>query len=573
MTSSACYHLRVPRARLVALALFVASGAAAPGTLHAAPQVEIKGKSSLSLTKVKSRDHGVEVTGQLVDKLTNEGLSGQNVTVTIGGVVESAMTQPDGTFRVVVPADVGPVKVELGYRGTRVIDHADVLTVTTDPSKQQIELGVTKIADEPKGARLRIAALGEDGPVDNLPIELAIAAQNTDTFRPLASGRSGAEISLARKDAGGPGMFRLRASYRGDDHDQGATKEVLVELSSSTSTTMTLSTTRLAYEEDLIARGTVMDDDGTPVPEATVTLTSGDRRLAQGATDKTGGYRFSVEASVLGQGSLGIQVQAEPGTSYVKPSRSEPVIVRVSSPAPVPVSYTIAAFLATGLAAAAFFIARTKPWLRFKKPAPPLEGEPLAGDVPVDMTDGGLVIAKPGLVSTLRRAVDEGFAGLVRDTVRGRPIGDALIRVTLGETVHELRSTADGAFAIEQLGTGDWRAEVSSLGHVTEHFGVTIPHHGELRGVRVDLVPVRERVFQLYRRAAEPVLPEPRLWGIWSPRQIVDHVRAKRPTPALSELTDYVEEIYFSPRVAAEAALSGAIERVERAIDERVSRR
>jgi hypothetical protein len=110
---------------------------------------------------------------------------------------------------------------------------------------------------------------------------------------------------------------------------------------------------------------------------------------------------------------------------------------------------------------------------------------------------------------------------------------------------------------------------VLAPGHVTEKFVVSIPHRGELRGVRVDLVPVRERVFQLYRRAAEPVLPEVRLWGIWSPRQVFDHVRSKRPSPALSELTDFVEEIYFSPRLAEETVLSAASEQVDRAIRER----
>ena len=116
---------------------------------------------------------------------------------------------------------------------------------------------------------------------------------------------------------------------------------------------------------------------------------------------------------------------------------------------------------------------------------------------------------------------------------------------------------------------GEWSAEVAAPGHVTETFVVSIPHRGELRGVRVDLVPVRERVFQLYRRAAEPILPEPRLWGVWSPRQIVDHVRSKRPTPALAELTDFVEEVYFSPRIAEETVLPMASERVDRAIRER----
>ncbi|HLL23032.1 MAG TPA: carboxypeptidase-like regulatory domain-containing protein, partial [Kofleriaceae bacterium] len=147
---------------------------------------------------------------------------------------------------------------------------------------------------------------------------------------------------------------------------------------------------------------------------------------------------------------------------------------------------------------------------------------------------------------------------------------DASIRLVLGDTMRELVTDADGAFSVDQLTTGEWRAEVFAPGHVTEVFGVAIPHRGELRGVRIDLVPVRERVFQLYRRAAEPVLPEAKLWGIWSPRQIMDHVRAKKPSPALADLTDFVEEVYFSPRVSAEAILPAASQHVERALAERL---
>jgi hypothetical protein len=166
----------------------------------------------------------------------------------------------------------------------------------------------------------------------------------------------------------------------------------------------------------------------------------------------------------------------------------------------------------------------------------------------IEQQQGGLVVAKPGVVATLRRPHDDGFAGVVRDTVRGRPVSDAVVIVVLGDAERSVRTQADGSFTIDKLAVGEWRAEVAAPGYVTERFAVTIPHRGELRGVRVDLVPVRERVFQLYRRAAEPVLPESRLWGIWSPRQIVDHVRSKRPSPALADLTDFVEEVYFSPR-------------------------
>jgi hypothetical protein len=153
--------------------------------------------------------------------------------------------------------------------------------------------------------------------------------------------------------------------------------------------------------------------------------------------------------------------------------------------------------------------------------------------------------------------------------VRGRPVADAEVELRLGDLRRAVTTGADGGFALEGLALGEWSAQVTAPGHVTETFVVSIPHRGELRGVRVDLVPVRERVFQLYRRAAEPLLPEPRLWGVWSPRQIVDHVRRKRPTPALAELTDFVEEIYFSARVAEETVLPTASERVDRAIRER----
>ena len=41
------------------------------------------------------------------------------------------------------------------------------------------------------------------------------------------------------------------------------------------------------------------------------------------------------------------------------------------------------------------------------------------------------------------------------------------------------------------------------------------------------------------------------------------------PEPALAALTDFVEEVYFSPRLAEESVLESAAERVDLAIRER----
>jgi hypothetical protein len=113
----------------------------------------------------------------------------------------------------------------------------------------------------------------------------------------------------------------------------------------------------------------------------------------------------------------------------------------------------------------------------------------------------------------------------------------------------------DGAFGFEELAEGAQLATVSASGYVSERFELDIPHRGELRDTRVDLLPVRERIFQMYREVAESFLPRPDLWGVWTPRQIFDHVRAARTAQALSRLTDYVEEKYFSARVPEEAEL------------------
>lgn len=532
----------------------------------AAPVVDIRAQTQLVLGSVRLvGDEQAEVTGQLLDRLTGDGLGNQRVIVRVGGAEATTFTQPDGTFRVTMYVAPGPQTVELSYGGSTLLDAAQPFTTVTDPARAQVVLSV-RAEPAPDGMLLIVNATVEDRPAQ-LPVEISLGIPGETALKPLQTIQSGSDLIVTRAAAGGPGPRRIRASFAGDDARQAATAETVFELSSTTTTTMKLADTDLAYEDDIVVTGKVIDEDDQPVARAAVTLTAGDRRLAQGATRDDGTYRFEVEAEILGKGQYGVVVASDPALTFLRGSKADPVIIKIAAPQPVPVSYTIAAFLLTTLAAAGFFLARSKPWRRLRRAAPPADApEKDTGDEPAS---GGLVVAKPGIVSTLRRPHDDGFSGAVRDTVRARPVPDAVVRIILGSTDREVRTAADGSFAIEGLPPGEWRAEVAAPGHVTERFAVTIPHRGELRGVRVDLVPVRERVFQLYRRAAEPALPEARLWGIWSPRQIVDHVRAKRPSPALAELTDFVEEVYFSARVSTETVIPHASERVDRAIRER----
>ena len=565
------------RSALVFLCVLAHAAAAQP---H---QVQIRAQTRLTLDRVRLiGDDQAEVRGQLVDGLTGDGLQGQTIVIQIGDETTHATTGPDGRFRATIakPGD-GAQAIDLAFGGSKLMEPAQ-LNQLTDLAHAQVVLTID-VADAPGALSVVVRATADDRPVE-LPIALSVGLPGGGPIKPLAKLTSGTPYLLTRKAAGGPGARRLHAEFAGDDARQAAQVERTVELTSGSITTITLSSRRIAYEDDLVVIGRVTDEDGPGIHRAAVTLTSGDRRLAQGATAEDGSYRFRVEGEVLGQGQWGLQVSADPGRPSIRPSRSPPEIVRVSTPAPVPVSYTIAAFLATACAAGGFFAARARPWQKLRRPAPPAE-MPTNGALD-EALEGGLVVAKPGLVSTLRRASDEGFSGVVRDAVRGRPVAGAVVRLErrsredqddkrereareLHDGERSVTTGADGSFAFEALAMGDWSAAVRAHGHVTETFVVSIPHRGELRGVRVDLVPVRERVFQLYRRAAEPILPEPRLWGVWSPRQIVDHVRSKRPSPALADLTDFVEEVYFSPRVCEETVLPTASERVDLAIRER----
>jgi hypothetical protein len=77
------------------------------------------------------------------------------------------------------------------------------------------------------------------------------------------------------------------------------------------------------------------------------------------------------------------------------------------------------------------------------------------------------------------------------------------------------------------------------------------------------MLAVRERIFEMYGEVAASRLPSADLWGVWTPRQILDHVRRGRPAPALGRLTDYIEEVYFSQRAPDEDALEDAARRID----------
>ncbi len=541
----------------VTLALLIT---AAGRVAAAPPTVAIRARADLTLGSVRrTADGQVRIHGELHDHASGAGLGGQTVQISLGGVTAEAITRPDGSFDVEVAAGAGSVEVALAFPGGDGIDAARTEPATVDPSKATVDMTVSTSVT-PQGVLVTVVTTSDGAPLA-VPVTVRISPTDKDEPHKDVAMRSGQPTLIRRVDALGAGSRRLTARFAGDTSHAAATTAVVIELASDTTTSVEAPETA-AYDATIRLRGRVLDADGAGVGKVTVTAAGDDkRRLGSATTGADGKFRIDVEASLLGTGRHGLVLTAEPREAWLRGSQSPVVVITVGAPRPAPVAITIAAFAATVLTALGFVWARRR---RERRAAAAPEAPRV--DAP---PRGGLDVARPSLVSTLRRASDHGFAGAVRDSVRTRPLAEATVNLALGADARTTLSGPDGRFAFEALPAGEWTATVRAAGHVSERFAVTIPHRGELRGARVDLVPVRERAFAIYRSAALPLLPRPELWGIWSPRQIVDHVRARRSPPALAALTAQIEEIYFSGRVPDEDVLPSVEANAAAAIAER----
>ncbi len=550
------------RVRLACLVALVAAWAvAAPGPAAGAPTISIRAHTDVRITAVRRVADGLRVSGVLIDRATAIGLGGQPLTVSVAGRDGHGITAADGLFDIVIPDldATAPVDVGVRFDGDERLDPARVDEWQIDPSKAPVELAIT-VTMAANGAMVTIDATSDQARLQ-VPIVLKVAA--TDSPRPPReyAFTSGVPQLVSRAQAGGAGVKRFSARFAGDAAHAPTTAESTFIFTTATRIDLAAAKATVSFEGTVRLKGKVIDDDGAPVGQVAVAVTTDDTRLGATTTAADGTYKLAIAAERLGTGKHTLQAAVESKDTWRTSSRSGPAFVTIGTPKPAPTGITIAAFAATAVTALGFILARRRRDATLIAPAAP----PAAVADPV----GGLEPARASLVSTLRRASDHGFAGLVRDAVRSRPIATAEVRLSRdGQDVVTV-TDADGRFALEQLTPGEWRARVSTAGHVSERFMVTIPHRGELRGVHIDLVPVREKVWSMYRRAAQPKLPSPDLWGIWSPRQIVEHLRTGAPTPAFADLTGFVEEAFFSARVPDEGVLPGAEQRVQAALAER----
>ena len=532
----------------------------------AAPQVEVRARTVVQLKPILRTRSGITVSGTVTDRASPEPIPNAPILITIDGEIYTALTDDFGRFELRIPAEEGVYDIIVSYPGDRYLDPSGQTLERFDVSNKPLELSLTANAIKDNAV--------EDNAVEDNRWELVVRAQSAmrgadvsvvlwggDTTAPelaklgelVTDERGRARLVLTRAQLGGFGDKRIEARFTGDGTYDAATASTTFSIGAATTTTFRLTDSSLAFEDTIRGRGKVSDEDGVSLAGQRVVMEAGGRELDETMTDKNGAFELDVEASELGEGKTAIQAVLYPQARWLAASRSKPVTVNIDDKKPVPLGATLAAFGATCAALLAFVAMRTKPWTKWLERFAHRAPDATAAKVnKKGRRPPGLAHARPSLVSTLRRPHDFGFSGQVFDVVTSRPIAGATIAVLISpegaSDKHTTQSEDSGAFAIEDLPVGHWRATVSARGYMPETFELVVPHKGELRNAHVDLLAVREHIFDLYGALARPLLPDEDRWGVWTPRQIFEHVRSQRRAASLQELTDSVEDLYFSQR-------------------------
>jgi hypothetical protein len=534
------------------------------GSAAAAPVLDVRARTRLLIDGVARTGSGVRVRGGLTDASSPEGVSGREVLVTVEGQDATATTGRAGRFDVYVVATGTRVSVAARFAGDDLYAASSFDARVYDAARAQLSLEIEAPGEVDATADTTeavIVATSEEGPEVVRVALHAGEASGAGVLRDLGVATSDekgvARVEITRASLGRPGEKRLVARFEGSDSLNPAEAEATFVLATGTQIAdLELPDLPIRHERRFAVSARLIDSEGAPVSGAMVGLEHEGRRLHEAVTDGAGRFSLRAAAADLGPGAWTVFVNHRSTFAWRRGTRSGPIPLEIARPRPVPAWVSVAAFSTTLFAVGLYAVLRARPWealaamwrARRRRPESAPD-QPLSDEE--EAPEPGLKLARPGLISTLRRAADHLMSGRVRDLVRGAPVAGARLVLTLGEERLERLTDGNGHFEVE-LGPGAWRIQISAHGYVTETVTAAVPHRGELRGARIDLLPVRERVFALYREIAAPLLPRPELWGVWTPREILDRVRRERPAGAFAALTDLVEEAYFAKAVADE---------------------
>lgn len=544
---------------------------------QAAPILQIRDRIDVEMDPVRRVDGLALVRGRLVERSSGQGLAFQRVRIKIDDVETTHDTDSAGFFSAPFAINEGTHLLSVDAPGNGNLDAAHFEMADFDISKRPLLLTLSapsELNDTEHEANITISAYSDS---ELVPVDLSIFFGTAGTSlqeigRVRTNEAESTSFLLSLNNLSGPGRKRIEVRFPGNTNFDAAFASANLNINETSTLNLLPDRSSYDYGDSLQVRGRLLDGRGNAILGALVSVDVNSQRVGNAKTDERGDYSLSIDSEELGSGSTTMQAMYRPSESWSRPSQSEPITIVIGQRKPVSLSSTLAAFALTSLALLSFIGMRTRPWERLRRARAPQElprETRIENDV---LPPTGLVSARPKLAANVRRAHDFHIDGTVLDAITRRPVAGAIL-VIVGSEERQLKSDALGFFAADPLPEGRYDIVVQAQFYVTEKFSVDLPHRGELRSAAVHLMPVREMIFSVYKEAVRDRLPSEQLWGIWTPRQILEHVRALQPSVGLSELTDFVEESFFSARSPGEEALVLAREKITAMQTESTSQR
>ena len=567
-----------------AMLCFAVVATAGPESAVSAPTLRVRGRAAFqkvrALHYVKEGTRHTVLTAVLRDLDTRMILSNVKVRVTVycnGRLLlrRRAVTSQNGRLAMAVPQCPGGMRAQFNVEDDAdyVLDASsefsidtakqDVLLEVTAPKEVSAErpeftVGVTARQEmrldverefgrgaDPGGAASRI-------PVPGIRVSLTASGSNRKWL--ATTGQDGRAFFTVRPGSLGK-VGRIRLTVRSDGTTLLNSAVEQLELMLYTRPTISLTSRKQTgrVDESVKLEGVVSDRHGV-VSGGLVHIRCQGKTRAVVHTDDRGGYLATVRLKDLPVGPAEFVAHFVPTKPWRKAAESRKLKFTVRSARPVPLTLYVASGILTVLVTLLLLALRNQPWERWAKV--------LKERQEAKARPAGIRLSS----SELRAYLGTGrfsLSGQVQEFPTGRPIGGARLTVEgedEGDKTLSVVTDSSGKFGPYELPAGSFLLRCSGAGYLEASRQVSVPHRGELDGVTVELVSIRRKVMEQYFKTVLPFLPRRRFLQVWTPQEVLDHVRSRwqKNAPGVAALTAMVERTFYSGFVPGPAVLTEA---------------
>lgn len=560
---------------MVRVALVLALVALAAPARGDPPEIRVKARTVIELLGLYPENDGVIVVGRLKDKELGTGVPRRRVTLRIKSLMDGRsvvvrpgpITDAAGRFQTFVRLVADTYQINAAFLSDGHYAAAQPLQQVLDVDKHTPAIALTlppRVDVSRPDVELRVSARVGTRPAQ-LPVTVRIGDARGELLGVVTTDAGGeARLKVQTARLGRPGEVTVVGRFRGDEQHNPARADTSLVVTTTPSLSLGTSDAVLGADEEFEVSGAVRDQLG-PVGGAAVSLRAMGQAVASAIADRQGRFRFRLSADDYPPGQLDLRADFTPSVLWRRPATSEVLALSIEPPRPIPVHLYVVPVVVTAAVMAALVLVRFWSALAslVRRRVRVRRGDEVAhlDEDPEAPVQSGARFSRRGLRSLVTRQASDVY-GFVWDPVDRVPVGGAVVAVARdGTPALETVSTASGRFALPELSPGEYRVHVGCAGYVGEVFTIVVPHRGNLHGIRVDLVQVRVRLMEVYRRVALERLPSKELWARWTPRELTRHVgsRAGRRSAPLNRLSALLERAYWSAESSDESLVGQAL--------------